>query len=150
MSSLCISTYTTLPCSTTHPTAFHILYTQITNTRHDWQNGTECRDGMKVLCMVSFPSSLVGFWGFHSYMQMKLIINLGMACQKVCKQGSYDVKVKVTIYKAQSPTSFYAVVAVLCAGWGFVYFCFTLGVHICSICLARISITFEPIHAHNC
>ena len=28
-------------------------------------NGTRCRDGVKVLCMVSFPSSLVGFLGFH-------------------------------------------------------------------------------------
>ena len=32
---------------------------------HSWQNGTKCRDGVKV---VSFPSSLVGFLGFHPYM----------------------------------------------------------------------------------
>ena len=29
---------------------------------HSWQNGTRCRDGVKVLwIVVSFPSSLVGF-----------------------------------------------------------------------------------------
>ena len=52
VTSLCTSTCTTHPCSTTHPTAFYklsLLCTQITNTRHSWQNGTRCRDGLKVL-----------------------------------------------------------------------------------------------------
>ena len=33
-----------------------------------WQNGTRCRDGVKVLWCHWFPSSLVGFLGFHPYM----------------------------------------------------------------------------------
>ena len=32
------------------------------------QNGTRCRDGVKVLHVVSVPSSLTGFWGFQHYM----------------------------------------------------------------------------------
>ena len=36
--------------STTHPTAFHtLLCTQLTNAKHSWQNGTRCRDGVKLL-----------------------------------------------------------------------------------------------------
>ena len=48
---------TPLPSTTLH-------CTRITNTWHtydSWQNGTRCRDGVKVL-LVSFPSGLVGFW----------------------------------------------------------------------------------------
>jgi len=51
--------------STTHPTAFHNPTVHTTNKHKAYlcrwqQNGTRCRDGV-----VSFPSSLVGFWGFH-------------------------------------------------------------------------------------
>ena len=35
--------------STTHSTAFHNPPMHTTNTRHSWQNGTRCRDGVKVL-----------------------------------------------------------------------------------------------------
>ena len=37
---------------------------------HSWQNGTRCRDGVKVLWCHWSPSSLVGFWGFHPYMRL--------------------------------------------------------------------------------
>ena len=40
-----------------------LLYTQITNTRHSWQNGTRCR----VLWCHSHLVLLV-FWGFHPRM----------------------------------------------------------------------------------
>ena len=36
-----------------------LLCTQLTNTKHSWQNGTRCRDGVNVV--VSFPSCLAGF-----------------------------------------------------------------------------------------
>ena len=35
--------------STTHPTAFYNPPMHTTNTRHSWQNGTRCRDGVNVL-----------------------------------------------------------------------------------------------------
>ena len=38
------------------------------NTKHSWQNGT----GWCEIAVVSFPSSLVGFWGFHPYMRLFL------------------------------------------------------------------------------
>ena len=34
---------------------------------HSLLNGTRCRDGVKSV-VVSFPSSLIGFLGFHPYM----------------------------------------------------------------------------------
>ena len=34
---------------------------------HSWQNGTRCRNGVKVLWCHWFPSSLVAFLGFHPY-----------------------------------------------------------------------------------
>ena len=41
-----------------------------------WQR---CRDGVKVLG-VSFPSSLVGFWGFHPYMHLFPFRKLFVTC----------------------------------------------------------------------
>ena len=35
--------------SATHPTAFHNPPMHATNTRHNWQNSTRCKDGVKVL-----------------------------------------------------------------------------------------------------
>ena len=56
MTSPSTSTCTTYPYSTTHSTA------QIANKRHSWQNGTRCKDGVKVLWCHShlvFDSALV-------------------------------------------------------------------------------------------
>ena len=60
--------------STTHPTAFHNLL--CTPGR---QNGTRCRDGAKLL---SFPSSLIFFLGFHPYMCLFSFRKLFVTCDK--------------------------------------------------------------------
>ena len=45
-----------------------------------WQNGTRCRDGVKVLWCHWFPSSLVGFLGFHPYMACFSFRKLFVTC----------------------------------------------------------------------
>ena len=50
------------PMSTIQASAFHhpLMHT-------NWQNGTSCRDGVKVLWCRSHLVCLHGFWGFHPY-----------------------------------------------------------------------------------
>ena len=57
----CTSTCTTHPCSTipSQLSSTTLLWTQLTNTKHSWQNGTRCRAGVKVLCCHSHLVCLV-------------------------------------------------------------------------------------------
>ena len=48
--------------------------------RTNRQNGTRYRDGVKVLWCHWFPSSLVGFWGFHPYMCLFSFRKLFVTC----------------------------------------------------------------------
>ena len=59
----CTSTCTKHTPSTTQPTALHNSPMHTTNPRHSWQNGTRCRDGVKVLWCCSHLVWLV-FEGF--------------------------------------------------------------------------------------
>ena len=43
-------------------------------------NGTRCRDGACESVVVSFPSSLVGFLGFHPYMCLFSLRKLFVTC----------------------------------------------------------------------
>ena len=45
----CTSTCTTHPAIPSQLPFTTLLCTQITNTKHSWQNGTRCRDGVNVL-----------------------------------------------------------------------------------------------------
>ena len=47
--SLCTSTCTIHPALPTPLPSTTLLCTQLRNTKHSWQNGTRCRDGVKVL-----------------------------------------------------------------------------------------------------
>ena len=46
----CTSTCTTHPTIPSQLPSTTLLCTQLTNTKHSWQNGTRCRDGVNVLC----------------------------------------------------------------------------------------------------
>ena len=65
----CISTCTTHPALPTPLPSTTLLCTQLTNTTHicvKWRKMW----GWCESVVVSFSSSLVGFWGFHSYMHL--------------------------------------------------------------------------------
>ena len=55
----CTSTCTTHPALPFPLPSTTLLGTQLTNTKHSWQNGTKCRDGVNVLWYHSHPVWLV-------------------------------------------------------------------------------------------
>ena len=65
----CTSTCTTHPALPSQLPSTALLRTQLTNTKHSWQNGTRCRNGFKCV-VVSFPSCLIDFEGFHPYLRL--------------------------------------------------------------------------------
>ena len=68
----CTSTCTTHPAIPSKLPSTTLLCTQLTNTKHSWQNGTRCRDGVNVLWCRShlvwlvFEGSIPTCTGFHS------------------------------------------------------------------------------------
>ena len=68
----CTSTCTTHPAIPSQLPSTTLLCTQLTNTKHSWQNGTRCRDGVNVLWCRShlvwlvFEGSIPTCAGFHS------------------------------------------------------------------------------------
>ena len=63
------STCTTHPAIPSPLPSTTLLCTQLTNTKHSWQNGSRCRDGVNVLRCRSHLVWMV-FWGFHPYMHL--------------------------------------------------------------------------------
>ena len=68
----CTSTCTTHPAISSQLPSTTLQCTQLTNTKHSWQNGTRCRDGVNVLWCRShlvwlvFEGSIPTCTGFHS------------------------------------------------------------------------------------
>ena len=68
----CTSTYTTHPAIPSPLPSITLLCTQLTNTKHSWQNGTRCRDGVNVLwcrshlVWLAFEGSIPTCACFHS------------------------------------------------------------------------------------
>ena len=68
----CTSTCTMHPAIPSQLPSTTLLCTQLTNTKHSWQNGTRCRDGVNVLWCRShlvwlvFEGSIPTCAGFHS------------------------------------------------------------------------------------
>ena len=76
------STCTTHPAIPSQLPSTTLLCTQLTNTKHSWQNGTRCRDGVNVLWCRShlvwlvFEGSIPTCAGFH-------LENFFVTCKKV-------------------------------------------------------------------
>ena len=68
----CTATCTTHPAIPSQLPSTTLLCTQLTNTKHSWQNGTRCRDGVNVLWCRShlvwlvFEGSIPTYTCFHS------------------------------------------------------------------------------------
>lgn len=72
---------------------------------HSWQNGTKCRDGMKVM----WCHPLVGFWGFHLCMHLFFcscfFFLLEMVREVKLREDAWSVKCEYTLFCCSQRTN---------------------------------------------
>ena len=100
-----------------------LLCTQITNTRHSWQNGTRCRDGVKVLWCHSHPVWPVFKVPFYMSLFRKLFVTCVLLLTQVQLMSGFHSKIQHTWTTVSCSWRTLVKVVMPCSAWLLVVKC---------------------------